>query len=70
MPRKKSEGIQIPSNERVWMQIRTRHGAVYYVTSKDDRQFYFLYKEENGVVEKLGKSKSPKELEEKYVNYD
>ncbi len=57
----------IPSTERVWVTLRASNGEIFYITSKEARDFYFLYKEENGKAVKLGKAKSPFELEEKYI---
>lgn len=59
----------IPKSERIWVKRITGNGKVYYITSKDnDRSYYFLYKMENGRAEKLGKSKSPLDLENKYID--
>lgn len=57
----------IPSTERVWVTLKTANGEIFFITSKEARDFYFLYKEENGKAMKLGKAKSPLELEEKYI---
>ena len=40
--------------------------ALFIVTSKPTRDFYFLYELVDGVFKKLGKAKSPLELEEKF----
>lgn len=60
----------IPMTERIWVKRTKSKGEVYYITSKENRDFYFLYKEENGKVVKIGKAKSPLELENKYIDKD
>ncbi len=57
----------IPKTERVWVTRKTAKGETFYITSKETRDCYFLYKEENGKAVKLGKAKSPLDLEEKYI---
>lgn len=37
----------IPRTERIWVRRLTEKGEVFYTTSKDIRDFYFLYKIEN-----------------------
>ena len=36
------------------------------MTSKEARDYYFLYELVDGKLKKLGKARSPKELEEKF----
>ena len=60
----------IPMAERIWVKRTKSKGEVYYITSKENRDFYFLYKEENGKAVKIGKAKSPLELESKYIDKD
>ena len=57
----------IPKTERIWETRLTGDGRKFYVTSKESRDYYFLYKEENGKAVKLGKAKTPLELEKKYI---
>lgn len=56
---------QIPEDERVWVKIFQRGKTNYHlITSKIyDRSRYFMYNCENGVMDQLGSSKSPRELE-------
>ena len=57
----------IPKTERIWFERTTEKGEVYYITSKEARDYYFLYKMENNKAVKLGKAKSPSYLEEEYI---
>lgn len=54
-----------PKGERPWVgYYDTKHDLRYLITSKtNDRSYYFLYEVANGVLKRLGKSRSPKELE-------
>ena len=58
----------IPKTEKIWVKITTDDGNIFYTTSKvNDRVFYYLYKFVDGKAIKLGKAKSPIELDEKYI---
>ena len=57
----------IPKTERIWVKRITEKGETYYITSKDIRDYYFLYKMDGDKAVKLGKAKSPLELEQKYI---
>ena len=37
----------IPKTERIWVRRLTEKGEIFYITSKDIRDYYFLYKIEN-----------------------
>lgn len=56
----------IPPSEIRWVHIFTEKNE-YYVTSKESRGNYFLYQVRDGKAEKIGKSKSPADLEERCV---
>ncbi len=58
----------IPKMERIWVERITDKGEIYYITSKDIRDYYFLYKMDGDKAVKLGKDKSPLELEKKYID--
>lgn len=58
----------IPKTERIWVKRITEKGETYYITSKDTRDYYFLYKMDGDKAIKLGKDKSPLELERKYID--
>lgn len=58
----------IPKNEIVWRRYYDTDGKLRYITtSKQTRDFYFLYEvSESGETKKLGKGTNPPELEEKF----
>lgn len=56
-----------PKGERVWVGCYNQtHELKFIITSKEPRDFYYLYELVDGEFRKLGRSKSPKELEEKF----
>lgn len=57
----------IPNNEIVWLHRIEKNGDQYYITSKERRDFYYIYKIEGNKAIKLGKSKNPADLEETYI---
>lgn len=57
----------IPSNEIVWMKRTAQNGDEFWITSKEIRDCYFIYKINDGKAIKLGKSVNPTTLEEKYI---
>lgn len=57
----------IPKSERIWLKRITSNGDTYYITSKETRDCYYLYKMENNKAIKLGKAPTPTELEKKYI---
>lgn len=60
----------IPKTERIWVRHIRNNGDVFYTTSKEnDTSMFFLYQfdKQEGKAVKLGKSKSPLELEKKYI---
>jgi len=60
--------LKYPKDERVWMRYYNKnHELLFILTSKNiPGGFYFLYELISGEFKKLGKARSPKELEEKY----
>lgn len=60
--------IKCPKGEKIWVSYRNSNGVtVAILTSKPARDYYFLYEvKSNSSLIKLGKSKSPLELEEKF----
>lgn len=60
-----------PRGERVWTDYyNSSHELLFIITSKPARDFYFLYEAVDGTFKKLGKAKSPVELEEKFQVYE
>lgn len=56
-----------PKGERVWVGYYTdRHQLKFIMTSKNVRDYYYLYELIDNKFKKLGKARSPKELEEKF----
>lgn len=59
-----------PKGERVWVgYYNSNHELRFILTSKDNRDFYYLYELVNSNFCKLGKARSPTELEEKFHVY-
>lgn len=59
-----------PKGERVWVgYYNSNHELRFILTSKESRDFYFLYELVEGNFCKLGKARSPTELEEKFRVY-
>lgn len=60
--------IKCPNGEILWVTyINNKRDAVCIITSKPSRDFYFLYEVlDDGTIKKLGKARSPTELEEKF----
>lgn len=55
--------IGISRTETIWLTRTTLKGEKYYITSKENRDCYFLYKEENGKATKIAKAATPIILE-------
>ncbi len=57
-----------PKGERVWVGYYNKeHELMFILTSKESsREFYFLYELVDGSFKKLGRARSPKELEAKF----
>lgn len=56
-----------PKGEIVWASYYNADGALcFLITSKPDRDSYFLYRADDGKLIKLGKSKTPAQLIEKF----
>ena len=56
-----------PKGERMWVGYYTKdHNLLFIVTSKESRDFYYLYELVDGSFKKLGRAKSPQELEERF----
>lgn len=58
-----------PRGEIVWVSHYDRTNNLrYIITSKPARDYYFLYELKDGRLVKLGKNKSPRALEDKYIH--
>lgn len=57
-----------PKGERVWVGYYNQSNELMFImTSKEaSRDYYFLYELVDGEFRKLGRAKSPKELEDKF----
>lgn len=64
--------ILSPKGEIVWVSYYNTDGEpVYVLTSKPARDYYFLYEVlPDGKLNKLGKAKTPPELEKKFGVYE
>lgn len=60
--------IKYPKGEIVWVSYQKGNGTpICILTSKPARDFYFLYEvKPDGSLAKLGKARSPTELEERF----
>ena len=59
----------IPKTETIWLTRLTEQQETYYITSKEnDRNMYYLYRQDGDKAIKIGRAKSPIELEEKYID--
>lgn len=59
--------IGIPNNEIIWVTITDDLGDEYVITSKSDRNIYYLYRLEQEKAVKLGKGDNPLELEKNFI---
>lgn len=59
--------MPLPRGERAFSGYYNKQGILLFViTAKESRDFYFLYEVKDDVYTKLGRSKNPLELVEKY----
>jgi len=60
--------IKYPKNEIPWVSYVGTHGNIVCVlTSNKTQEYYYLYEvQPDGSLQKLGKAKSPPELERKF----
>lgn len=64
---KKGSINKIPSSEIEWVEYLSReHKPLFLLTSKEQRDFYFLYEILDDGYKRIGKATSPIALEEKY----
>ena len=59
--------IKYPAGERVWVSYFDKNKELMFIlTSKESRDFYFLYENKDGSFVKLGRGKSPPDLLAKF----
>ena len=60
--------LKYPKGERVWVgYYNAQHELLFILTSKESsRDYYFLYELVDGAFKKLGRARSPRELEAKF----
>ena len=62
----KNKSVQgIPKSETIWETIVNNKGKIFFITSKERREEYFLYAKQNGKIQKIAKAKTPIRLYEK-----
>lgn len=58
----------IPKTETIWVTYTNLKGEVYHTTAKiNNRDYYYLYKMVDDKAHKLGRARTPTELEEKFL---
>ena len=63
--------LKYPKGEHVWVGYYNRSGdLLFIITSKESRDWYFLYQLVDGAFKKLGRAHEPDELVEKYKVHD
>lgn len=58
----------LPSKEIIMTEIKSLEGETFYITTTALRDTYYIYRIQDNTATKLGSSKSPTELETKYIN--
>lgn len=65
---KSKKEFRFPSGEIVWMQYRDAAGVLtHFLTSKPDRSQYYIYAVTGDTYKRLGRGRSPPDLETKYL---
>ena len=61
------DDIKCPKGEMVWVRYCLQDGTTKFLltSKKQNRDFYFLYEVVDGKLVKLGRSRTPPELEQK-----
>lgn len=55
--------VKIPKSEEDWIYYNSYPNGNFVLTSNKDRSLYYLYKNEDGILTKVGKNKNPNSLE-------
>lgn len=58
--------IRVPKGETVWAEFLAKGKPRFVITSKQLRDWYFLYEVNGEELKKLGKARTPPELEERF----
>ena len=60
--------LKYPKGEKGWVSYYNRSGKLIFImTSKENsRDWYFLYEVDGDKLKKLGKARTPPELEDRY----
>ena len=60
--------LKVPKGEHAWTGYYNKEDELLFVltTKQYDPSWFFLYENQGGELKKLGKAKTPAELEEKY----
>ena len=59
--------VRLPKGEVAWIEYTVGGVPLFEITSKPSRDCYFLYEVlENGTLKKLGRGRTPRDLEEKF----
>jgi|GEM_PF-1992588 len=63
-----SKKIFCPRGEQIWLRYYNHDGELLFMlTSKvSNRDYYYLYEVKEGSLEKLGRARTPIELEDKF----
>jgi len=63
-----SKTISCPRGEQIWLRYNNLDGELLFMlTSKvSNRDYYYLYEVKEGSLEKLGRARTPIELEDKF----
>ena len=59
-----------PKNEMIWVVYHksSKEPPVAFITSKESREYYYAYRVVGDAYKKVGRARSPVELEEKYIS--
>ena len=66
-----ADDMKIPNGEIGWVGYYAPHdNLLFVITSKESREWYFLYEVQNGRLVKVGRAKEPPELIEKFKVFE
>ena len=69
---RKNGNFTLPKGEIIWLSWYNKNNddVSYIITSKPSREFYYLYKIDDGKLVKLSKGVSPLDLESKFITHN